>query len=97
NAQQVLANADIEGTVAAAAQAQYGPDGADLISEAAWLRVRDAIAADSSLLEQKKDFWLPASSPLDLAARGEGTPALKQQVTRLRAAHALERGFNALF
>src|SRR5215213_3573014 len=40
-AQAALAAADIEGVVAAAAQAQYGPAGADLISEAAWLRVRD--------------------------------------------------------
>ena len=97
NAQQTLANSDIEGAVVAAAQAQYGPDGADMISEAGWLRVRDAIGADPSLLEKKKDFWLPASSALNLAAKGEGTPAMVQHIRQLKKAGALQHGFNLLF
>ena len=96
-AQQTLANADIEGTVAAAAVAQYGPTGADLISEAAWLRVRNALAADPSLLSRKADFQLPASSALDMAGRDEGSPEMIGQYRALQKADALERGFNTLF
>ncbi|MEA3065270.1 MAG: phosphate transport system permease protein [Sphingomonadales bacterium] len=86
-AEQALAGADIEGTVAAAAQAQYGPVGAELISEAAWLRVREQIVEDPSLLERKADFWLPAASGL------EGRPAY----AKLKSAGATQRGLNGRF
>ena len=95
--QQALADADIEGTVAAAAQANFGPGGADLISEAAWLRVRDAIAKQPEILQAKKDFWLPASSALDTAAQGEGKPELVESYQKLKSANAIERGFNGQF
>ena len=97
DAQQALAGADIEGTVAAAAQASFGPDGADLISEAAWLRVRDAIAEQPEILQTRKEFWLPASSALDGAAAGEGKPELIQSYRKLKSAHAIDRGFNGRF
>ena len=86
-AEQALAAADIEGTVAAAAQAQYGPAGADLVSEAGWLRVRERIAGDPSLLERKAEFWLPAASGLEA----------RPEFDRLKRAGAIERGFNARF
>jgi len=94
---QVLANADIEGAVAAAAQAQYGADGADLVSEAGWLRVREAISDDPGLLGRRAEFWLPASSQFDLAGKGEGSPELQRQYRALEKAGALERAFNTRF
>ncbi|HEY0412605.1 MAG TPA: phosphate ABC transporter permease PstA [Allosphingosinicella sp.] len=84
---EALAGADIEGAVAAALQARYGPAGAEIVSEAAWLRVRDAIAADPSILGRKADFRLPAASGL------EDRPDYR----RLAAAHALERGVDTHF
>jgi phosphate transport system permease protein len=87
DAEAALAGADIEGAVAAAAGAQYGPTGADLISEAAWLRVRDAIAEDPSLLGRKTEFELPAASGLES----------RPEYGRLKALGALERGFNWRF
>jgi phosphate transport system permease protein len=96
-APQTLANADVEGTVAAAAQAQYGPVGAQLISDAGWLRVRDAIAADPTLLNRKADFWLPASSPFTVAGEGEGPPELLHAYQTLEKADAIQRGFNGHF
>jgi phosphate transport system permease protein len=86
-AQAALAGADVEGTVAAAARALYGPGGADLISEAAWLRVREAIAADPSLLERKAEFELPAASGLEA----------RPEYSKLQSNGALERGFNLRF
>jgi phosphate transport system permease protein len=80
-------DADLESEVAAAAEAQYGPAGAELISEAGWLRVRDALAADATLAGRKADFWIPAASGL------EERPEYK----RLKQAGAVERGFNGRF
>jgi phosphate transport system permease protein len=97
DADAALAGADIEGVVAAAARAQFGPDGADIISEAAWLRVREAVAGDPALLGRKATFWLPISSALDAAADGEGPPELKRIDHGLEAAGMLQRGFNLRF
>jgi phosphate transport system permease protein len=87
DAQAALAAADIEGAVAAAAQARYGPAGPGLISEAAWLRVRDAIAEDPSLLERKAGFELPAASGLES----------RPEHAELQASGALGRGLDLRF
>lgn len=70
-ADAALASADIEGVVRDAAIAAYGEDGADLISNGAWIRVRDAIADNPESLDGSETFWLQASTDLDLGARGE--------------------------
>ena len=88
-AEAALAGADIEGTVAAAAEAQYGAGGAELISEAGWLRVRSALTEDPSLLARKADFWVPAASSLE-----SGDAARHRQ---LEQSGALQRGFNSRF
>ncbi|HEX2764878.1 MAG TPA: phosphate ABC transporter permease PstA [Allosphingosinicella sp.] len=86
-ANQALAGADIEGMVAAAARDQYGPAGADFISEAAWLRVREEIGRDPTLLQRRADFWLPAASGL------EG----RLEFGRLKDTGVIQRGFNGRF
>jgi phosphate transport system permease protein len=95
NADQALASADIEGAVFRAAEAQYGAP--RMLSEAAWLRVRAALADDPTLLERKADFWLPASSAIDLAAKGGGDAAGRRVYEELKKAGAVERGFNTRF
>lgn len=70
-ADAALAAADIEGVVRNAAIAEYGEDGAALISNGAWLRVRDALAANPELLTSGETFWLQASTELDLGSRGD--------------------------
>jgi len=96
-AQAALATADIEGAVAEAAIAQYGPDGADLVSEAAWLRVRDAIADDPDMLQGRKSFSLPVSGDLDLAAKGDAPPPVEARFAKLKADGSISRGFNLGF
>ncbi|MDB5721712.1 MAG: phosphate transporter permease [Alphaproteobacteria bacterium] len=96
-AQAALASADIEGTVAAAAQAQYGAQGTRLISDAGWLRVRSAILDDPTLLQRKADFWLPVSSGIDQAGKASGTPETTDQYRRLKAKDAIQRRFNLGF
>src|SRR5688572_22109214 len=83
DAETALAAADIEGAVAAAAEAQYGPGGAGLISEAAWLRVRNAILADPDMLSGTRLFHLPVSGDVDRAAKGEGDPKIGASYRRL--------------
>lgn len=92
-----LAGAGLEGAVDAAANADYGPGGADLLSDGAWLRVRDAIKRDPSLLSRSFIIDVPASADIDFAAKGEGTPAAEAAVARLSAAGRLSQGFNTEF
>jgi phosphate transport system permease protein len=96
-ADQALANADFERTVNEAATAQYGPQGPTLFSNAARLRLRDAIAADPDLLRGTSTFWLPASSPIDMASKGSGTDETRALYQGLVDRGAVRTGFNATF
>jgi phosphate transport system permease protein len=70
-ADQALAGADLEGAVISGATGAYGDAGVRYLSEGAWVRVRDDLRADPSLLDKTTVFWLPASSNLDLIAKGK--------------------------
>ena len=92
-----LASADIEGAVRAAAEASYGAAGGQILSESAWLRVRNAIQQDPDVLTRKEAFWLPASSDVDVAAKGVATPAAERLHSQLAARDAVRTGFNENF
>jgi phosphate transport system permease protein len=77
-AEAALAGADIDGAVRTAAQAQYGDAGAGMLSDTAWLRVRDAIRNDPSILSRQTTLWLPAASALDTAAKSEAAPVAER-------------------
>jgi phosphate transport system permease protein len=93
-----LAGAGIESAVAAAAEAQYGPGGARMLSDTAWQRVQKAIEADPDILTRKETLWLPASTAVDqIAKSGGGDAAMAQAVAKLDQADALKTGFNTEF
>ena len=96
-AEAALANADFEGTVRAAAGRQYGEIADGLFSDAAWLRVREAVAQDPSILAGTGTFWLPASDAIDVAAKGDGAAEAEAVHRRLAAANAVSTGFNSDF
>jgi phosphate transport system permease protein len=96
-ADAALATADIDTTFRKAAAAQYGPSGPDLISEGAWLHVRDAIKQDPQVLTRTGSFWVPASSPIDVAAKGDAAPEIEQAYQRLESRDAVRTSFNADF
>jgi phosphate transport system permease protein len=97
-AEDALAGADIDGAVQAAVQSQYGGiKTQNLLSDSAWLKVRDAIKDDPSLLNQTRIFWLPATSEIDQAAKGEGSPESKRLNSQLSARNAIRTGFNFNF
>ena len=96
-ADAALAEADIDGAAAAAAQAAFGPGGPRLLSDGAWLSVRDAIKADPAILRRRAALWVPASTGIDLAAKGRGDAEMESAHARLAAAGAVKTDFNPAF
>jgi phosphate transport system permease protein len=92
-----LAGAGLEGAVETAPLAAFGPDGAGLLSDGAWLRVRDAVKRDPGLLRRRETFDLPVASAIDSAWKGHGTPQAEAIVARLGARGLLSRGLNRDF
>ena len=93
-----LAGAGIESAVAAAAEAQYGPGGARMLSDTAWQRVQAKIEADPDVLTRKETLWLPASTAVDqIAKSGGGDAETARAVAKLEQADALGTGFNMEF
>jgi phosphate transport system permease protein len=96
-ADAALAGADIDGAVRTAAQAQYGAAGAGILSDGAWLQVREEIRSDPSILSRKGTFWLPASPAIDVAAKSDGTAEAERIHAGLAARNAVRTGFNLNF
>lgn len=93
-----LASAGLNDVVADAAVAAFGPDGADYISESAWVAVRDELKARPELLQGRATIDVPASSPIALAAKGDvNDPEVVKVATRLRDEGTLTQGFNIDF
>ncbi|TVV72997.1 phosphate ABC transporter permease PstA [Sphingomonas solaris] len=92
-----LAGADIEGATTAAATAAFGTDGERLLSDGAWLTVRDAIAADPTILRRKAQIWVPAATNIDLAAKGDAAPEDEAAYARLDKAGVTKTGLNLTF
>jgi phosphate transport system permease protein len=96
-ADTALAGADIEGAVRKAAEARYGSIGGSLLSESAWLRVRNAIRNDPAILEGRETFWLPASQAIDLAAKSDTALANEQAYARLAERGSARTSFSTHF
>jgi phosphate transport system permease protein len=96
-ADAALAGANIEGAVRAAATTQYGAAGERMFSDDAWPRVRDGIKEDPTLLTRTGTFWLPASSDVDVAAKGDGAPEVEKLHQQLEARDAVRSAFNLNF
>ncbi|MGB3722908.1 MAG: phosphate ABC transporter permease PstA, partial [Pacificimonas sp.] len=61
--------ADFRGLVAAAAETQLGSEG--IVSEGAWLGVREGFRANPDLLGQSETVWVVADPAIDLLAKGQ--------------------------
>ncbi len=93
-AEAALAGADFESVAAATAEAQFGPGGADLLSDGAWLKLRDAVRADPAIISGTAKLWVPASVDLDLAAKGKGDAASNAKLAALEAKGLVHTGIN---
>ncbi|RYY23515.1 MAG: phosphate ABC transporter permease PstA [Sphingomonadales bacterium] len=90
-----LAGAELENTVRGAAAAQFGDP--DAISDYGWLKVREAIKKDPSILDRAVSIKVPASTKLDQALRGEGGAETKALAQKLDQAGVISSGFNPDF
>jgi phosphate transport system permease protein len=68
------------------------PAGYSLASDSAWITVRDAIKARPDMLNGKTVIWVPASTQIEMGARGQGPAAADAE--KLRRAGQLRTGFN---
>ena len=92
-----LAGAELENAVKGAAVSAFGPGGDALISDHGWIKVRNAIKADPGLLDRQAVIQIPASTKIDQAEGGEGSPEDLAAAKKLKASGALTRGFNGDF
>ena len=92
-----LAAAKLDDKVANAAIAAYGPEGADILSENAWVVVRDRLKDEPALLGQRATISVPVASAIDQAAKSGGSGEAAAAVQRLKATGVLTTGFNANF
>jgi phosphate transport system permease protein len=96
-ADAALAGANIEGTVQTAAEAQYGAAGTRMLADTAWLRVLRHIEADPTVLTRKESLWLPVSSAIDVAAKGDSDAPSEAIYAELQRRDAVRTSFNSDF
>jgi phosphate transport system permease protein len=96
-AENALRAADFEGAVRQAALAQYGEDGPKLFSGAARLWLRDMVRDDPSMLDGPRTVWLPASSSLDQAGKGNGADEGVRRYAELEQRGQVSTGINWTF
>ncbi|MCU6454940.1 phosphate ABC transporter permease PstA [Sphingomonas sp. A2-49] len=92
-----LAATGLETAVDAAAVRAYGRDGTMLLSDGAWLVVRDRIEHDPAVLHGRLTIAVPVASAIDVAAKHDGSPAAEAIVARLAARGVLDTGWNLGF
>ncbi len=98
DAATIVSKADVDGAIAKSAAATYGPAAAaDLFGESAARLLRHKLIDDPTLLTRTQTVWLPVSSKLDVAAKGNGGDAQEKLVTALRAKDSLRTRFNLDF
>jgi phosphate transport system permease protein len=87
--ERLLAGADFQQLARQSAIDAFGENGADFLSGGAWLRLRNAVSADPSLLTREETIWMQASTEVDIAARG-GEAAVRTEERRTMAGHYAE-------
>ena len=97
DAAQTVAGADLEGVISKSAAAAYGPSAARMFGDAAETKLGEAIVANPDVLKGQAMFWLPVSSGVDIAAKGESDTTTEQLVNALQQKQALKRTFNGRF
>jgi phosphate transport system permease protein len=97
SARQTVGAADLEGAIAKAATAAYGPAGAQIFGDAASGALADAIVARPEMLSGPTTVWLPVSSRIDIAAKSNSDAKSEQVVSALQQRHALRSSFNVQF
>jgi len=96
-ADEAMARLDLEGLATSSATAAFGETGPALLSDGAWLALRDALHDDPSMVTRKADIWVPASVAIDSAAKGAGDPETNRQLAALQAKDRARTGISTTF
>ena len=96
-ADEVLGGASFDAVVSQGAVAAYGAGAEELFGEAANRSLADELRADPALLTRQATLWLPVSSKVDVAAKGDGEPANEALVAAIEARDGLTRSINMAF
>jgi phosphate transport system permease protein len=103
---QSLAGDDAEAQIAAlgivdvteaAIEAQFGIEGLGYFSQRGWRDVERALLSNPQIVTQKTRIYLPASSDIDVAYKGEGKAEAEMLVKSMAADELLQTGFNRNF
>ena len=97
DAQDVVANAGLEGALTEAAIAAYGQQAAEIFGGGAARSLGRQLIADPGLLNRRATVWLPVGSAIDIAAKQDSDVASEAIVSRLQAKDALRRTVNVDF
>ena len=92
-AQEAMAAAGLEGVLEQAAVAQFGEGAGELFAGASVRSLGQQLAADPSLAQRRAELWLPVSSKADVAAKGEGDPALERLLAKTETRRQLNDEF----
>src|SRR5688572_11123072 len=84
-AEEVVANAGLEGVLSQAASAVYGEAAGEMFGAASARSLGRQLIDDAGLLQRQATLWLPVGSNVESAAKGEGDPPSEKLVETLRA------------
>ena len=96
-AQQAVADAGLDGVLNKAAVANFGEGADELFGAAAVRSLGRQLIDDPDLLTRKAVLWLPASSDVDVAYKGDGDAKAEALVKALQQRGAVKRTFNPDF
>ncbi|HET9458545.1 MAG TPA: phosphate ABC transporter permease PstA [Sphingomicrobium sp.] len=93
-AQETVASAGLEGVLEQSATAAYGPAAEDLFGAGSVEALGDQLIADPALLNSRAEIWLPVSSRVEVAAKGEGSPEAERLVAAMQARGGVRRAID---
>ena len=97
DAEDLVAQANLESVLRASASAAYGEQAAEMFGTAAVRSLGRQLIADPALLSRRATLWLPVGSELDVAAKQDGDAASERLIDQLRSKDALRRTLNSDF
>jgi len=92
-AEETVASAGLDGVLEQVGVAQFGEGGGDMFGGASARSLGDQLIADPELLGRKAELWLPVSSKADVAAKGDGDPAIEKLVAKAETKRVLNPDF----
>jgi phosphate transport system permease protein len=96
-AQDVVANAGLEGALSQASTAAFGEQAAEMFGAGAARELGRQLIADPGLLSRRATVWLPVGSQIDIAAKQDSDAPSEAIVVQLQSKDALRRSVNLDF